>query len=76
MGKSKAYHITFHFDNTTLSSYYDTEEEMETAFRHIEQTLGNNDVLYYRIPDTIINLRKVICITKGETDIWKSASKH
>ena len=71
----KLYKIVWHFDSTTLSSFYSTEEKRDKAFEDIERelTLG---VHYFNIGDTIMNANKVLCITKGEGEEWKSVKCH
>ena len=71
----KLYKITWHFESTTLSSYYSTEEFRDKAFDDIENALRDG-INYFNIGDTIMNARQVLCITKGDGDEWKSVKCH
>ncbi|MBO7736054.1 MAG: hypothetical protein J6S67_26020 [Methanobrevibacter sp.] len=71
-----SYTITFHFDGTTLTSCYDSEEDMNELFDYIQKAIASGTPYFLIKDDTIINLNRVMCVTKGETDTWKSVSKH
>lgn len=68
------YSIVFHFDNTSITSLFETEAKRDEEYDNLYTWLVK-DIQYYDIGETIVNLDKVICITKGE-DEWKSAKSH
>lgn len=63
------YTIVWHFDGTTLTSSYETEELRDEAFEQIAYNIKEG-ILFHKQGDTILNVSKVLCITKGEDDKW------
>ena len=65
------YTIVWHFDGTTLTSTYETEEIRDKAFEEIAKNL-NEGVVYHKQKNTILNASQVLCITKGDLEEWTS----
>lgn len=65
----KAYAIIWHFEGTSLTSTYESEEVRDAAFEELKINLGNG-IKFHAIGDTILNADKVLCITKGGKDEW------
>lgn len=63
------YTIVWHYDGTTLSSTYESEERRDEAFDELTKELKDG-VAFIKIGDIIMNTRNVLCITKGEEDKW------
>ena len=66
--------IVWHFEGTSITSVYGSEEERDKAFEALANALEKG-VRYYHIGDTITNASKVLCITKGAEE-WKSVKEH
>ena len=70
-----SYTIVFHFEGTSLTHVFSDQMARDKAFDRITD-MFRAEVSYYLIDDTIINISKVLCITKGENTTWKSESAH
>lgn len=66
---SMGYTIVWHYDGTSLSSTYESEELRDEAFEELTQELKDG-VAFIKIGDLIMNTRNVLCISKGEDDKW------
>ena len=73
------YTITFHYTGTTMMASYSTEEDRDDVFNTICNIFNSEDSFFkfFKVDeDTIINLKHVLCITKGKQQEWKSATEH
>ena len=70
------YTITFHFTGTTMTASYSTEEDRDDVFNTICSIFNADDSFFKVDEDTIINLKHVLCITKGKQQEWKSVAEH
>ena len=73
------YTITFHFTGTTITASYSAEEDRDDVFKSICNIFNSDDSFFkfFKVDgDTIINLKQVLCITKGKQQEWKSVAEH
>lgn len=71
------YTITFHFTGTTITVTYNTDKERDDVFKALYGIIDLNSSFFLEVDEeTIVNLKQVLCITKGKQQEWKSATEH